>query len=173
MYDLYAVLVHLGHSLHSGHYVCYVKAGNGTWHLCDDHRVVPVSQRVVEGQSAYILFYIKRQPAAAALPPAVAAAAQQAAVAASRHAASLPQRQQQQRANSDNSTRTPVPAAAAAVFGQGEVLQVGQQPVQQRQIAAAAVQAKPPGESGAADGVCKVITSSTESTATANPAPVR
>jgi len=41
-YDLYAVLVHRGHSLHSGHYVCYVKAGNGMWHLCDDHRVAQV-----------------------------------------------------------------------------------------------------------------------------------
>lgn len=60
MYDLYAVLVHLGHSLHSGHYVCYVKAGNGIWHLCDDHRVAQVSQRVVEGQQAYMLFYVRR-----------------------------------------------------------------------------------------------------------------
>ena len=60
VYDLYAVLVHHGHSLHSGHYVCYVKAANGMWHLCDDHRVSPSSQRVVEGQQAYILFYLRR-----------------------------------------------------------------------------------------------------------------
>lgn len=62
LYDLYAVLVHHGHSVHSGHYVCYVKAPNGMWHLCDDSRVAQVSERQVLGQQAYILFYIRRHP---------------------------------------------------------------------------------------------------------------
>lgn len=62
VYDLFAVLVHHGHSVHSGHYVCYVKAANDLWHLCDDSRVAPVSERQVLGQQAYILFYIRRTP---------------------------------------------------------------------------------------------------------------
>ncbi len=62
-------------ALHSGHYICYVKAPNGIWHLCDDHRVAQVSQRNVEGQQAYILFYLRRNPRpGAARAPAVTAA---------------------------------------------------------------------------------------------------
>jgi ubiquitin carboxyl-terminal hydrolase 36/42 len=80
LYDLYAVLVHHGHSLHSGHYTCYVRApgggsgsggggasgqqekGQAQWHLCDDHSVYPVSQRQVEAatHSAYMLFFTRR-----------------------------------------------------------------------------------------------------------------
>lgn len=62
LYDLFAVLVHHGSSLNGGHYTCFVKASNGVWHLCDDARVKPVSQRLVEEQQAYILFYIRKQP---------------------------------------------------------------------------------------------------------------
>lgn len=60
VYDLYAVLVHSGHSLHSGHYVAYVKGASGNWFCCDDHHVAPVGERHVLAQKAYILFYIKR-----------------------------------------------------------------------------------------------------------------
>jgi hypothetical protein len=41
-YDLYAVLVHSGHSVHSGHYYAYVRAPNGIWHICDDTNVAQV-----------------------------------------------------------------------------------------------------------------------------------
>jgi ubiquitin carboxyl-terminal hydrolase 36/42 len=65
IYDLYGVLVHQGHSMHSGHYFCFVKGGaNGDWHKFDDTRVNLTAERNVLGQSAYILFYIKRQKAA-------------------------------------------------------------------------------------------------------------
>lgn len=172
LYDLYAVLVHLGHSLHSGHYVCYVKAGNGTWYLCDDHRVAQVGQRHVEGQQAYILFYIKRQPKAAtgALPAAVAAAAQNAAVAANRlqQQQQHPYQQQQQLVGS-GSTQTPLAGSAAAAFGQGRMLSaasLAQQQQQQPQPGSAAGQ---PGSISAAEGGRKVVTSSTESTATISP----
>jgi ubiquitin carboxyl-terminal hydrolase 36/42 len=177
MYDLYAVLVHLGHSLHSGHYVCYVKAGNGIWHICDDHRVAQVSQRVVESQQAYILFYIKRQPkgasaaAAGPLPAAVAAAAQNAAVAANR----LQQQQKQQPVGASDSTKTPLAGAAAAALGQAQLVStaaaaagLGQQQQQQRG-AAAGLAADQSGSLSAAEGVRKVATSSTESTANASP----
>lgn len=187
MYDLYAVLVHLGHSLHSGHYVCYVKAGNGMWHLCDDHKVAQVSQRVVEGQHAYILFYIKRQPkgSAGTLPAAVAAAAQNAVVAGNKHAAAA--KPQQQLTSSDASTKTPLAGRVAAAIAQGKVVPAVagsassqqqlpvQQPQQQQQTSA--VLAKQPAAVSLAEGVAeggqKVITSSTESTCTASPVPAK
>ena len=43
-YDLYAVLVHAGHSVHSGHYYCYVRGGNGMWYICDDAHVSQVGR---------------------------------------------------------------------------------------------------------------------------------
>lgn len=46
MYELYAVLVHHGHSVNSGHYIAYVKAASGMWHLCDDTRVAQVKMGV-------------------------------------------------------------------------------------------------------------------------------
>lgn len=167
MYDLYAVLVHLGHSLHSGHYVCYVKAGNGTWYLCDDHRVAQISQRQVEGQQAYILFYVKRHPkgAAGALPAAAAATAQNAAVAANR----LQQQQQQQNkqpTTSEGSTKTPLAGAAAAALAQSRA--AADATNQQEQQLGKAECGKS-GSVSAAEAVRKVMTSSTESTANASP----
>lgn len=32
IYDLYAVLIHVGHECWSGHYYCYVKNSNNTWY---------------------------------------------------------------------------------------------------------------------------------------------
>ncbi len=42
VYDLYGVLVHSGHSVHSGHYYCFVRSGTGMWHICDDTNVSQV-----------------------------------------------------------------------------------------------------------------------------------
>lgn len=58
-YSLSGVLVHSGHSVHSGHYTCFVRAGTGLWHGCDDDHVSQVSERVVLAQRAYILFYVR------------------------------------------------------------------------------------------------------------------
>lgn len=66
MYDLYGVLVHLGSSVHSGHYYCFVRAGNGLWNKCDDAHVGQTSERNVLAQQAYILFYVRRD---SRLPP--------------------------------------------------------------------------------------------------------
>eukprot|EP00075_Anas_platyrhynchos_P014967 XP_027304220.1 ubiquitin carboxyl-terminal hydrolase 42-like isoform X1 [Anas platyrhynchos] len=60
LYALYAVLVHHGVSCHSGHYICYVKAGNGLWYQMNDAKVVRTDIKRVLGQQAYILFYIRR-----------------------------------------------------------------------------------------------------------------
>ena len=45
-YSLYGVLVHSGHSVHSGHYFAFVKAPNGLWHQLDDNHVSQVGQHV-------------------------------------------------------------------------------------------------------------------------------
>uniref|UniRef100_A0A8D2B1M1 Ubiquitin carboxyl-terminal hydrolase n=1 Tax=Sciurus vulgaris TaxID=55149 RepID=A0A8D2B1M1_SCIVU len=59
-YALYAVLVHAGVSCHSGHYYCYIKAGNGQWYKMDDAKVVACDITCVLGQCAYILFYVQK-----------------------------------------------------------------------------------------------------------------
>ena len=45
-YELHGVVVHHGHSVHSGHYIAYVKAPNGQWHEMNDSTVtlVPLSR---------------------------------------------------------------------------------------------------------------------------------
>ena len=40
-YELYAVLVHQGASVHSGHYYAYVKPASGVWYMLDDDEVTP------------------------------------------------------------------------------------------------------------------------------------
>ena len=68
-YALSGVLVHSGHSVSSGHYTCFVRAGaggaggagSGLWHCCDDDHVSQVSERVVLAQRAYILFYVRSE----------------------------------------------------------------------------------------------------------------
>src|SRR5262249_35008492 len=57
MYSLYAVLVHAGHSVHSGHYYCFVKAANGLWFMMDDSSVRQVGLSHVLEQKAYMLCY--------------------------------------------------------------------------------------------------------------------
>lgn len=58
-YQLYGVLVHSGHSLHSGHYYCYVRCPSGAWVCCDDSSVTQVSEKRVLEQKAYMLFYCR------------------------------------------------------------------------------------------------------------------
>lgn len=59
LYTLYAVLVHAGHSTHSGHYYSFVRAPSGMWHIMDDGRVRQVAENHVLAQNAYILFYVR------------------------------------------------------------------------------------------------------------------
>ena len=63
-YSLYAVLVHSGHSTHSGHYYSFIKAPSGVWYLMDDSRVRQVGERHVLDQRAYMLFYVRKAPKA-------------------------------------------------------------------------------------------------------------
>ena len=59
-YSLYAVLVHKGDSLHSGHYYCCVKV-DGKWWKLNDEEVTPVDWTNVSKEQAYILFYKQDQ----------------------------------------------------------------------------------------------------------------
>jgi len=65
MYNLFAVLVHIGDSLGSGHYVTYVKQREGYWYKTDDEIVTHVNEEEVRRQKAYMLFYTLCNAAAA------------------------------------------------------------------------------------------------------------
>ncbi|XP_030338367.1 ubiquitin carboxyl-terminal hydrolase 42 isoform X2 [Strigops habroptila] len=60
IYALYAVLVHSGFSCNAGHYICFVKAGNGFWYRMNDAIVERSDIKTVLNQQAYLLFYIRR-----------------------------------------------------------------------------------------------------------------
>ncbi|KAK4417086.1 Ubiquitin carboxyl-terminal hydrolase 17 [Sesamum alatum] len=64
VYDLYAVVVHLGimNAAYSGHYVSYVKDFRGDWFRIDDSRVSRVDLETVLSVEAYILFYARQTP---------------------------------------------------------------------------------------------------------------
>lgn len=63
-YQLYAVLVHMGHSTNSGHYYCYVRSSNQAWYCMNDSMVQQTSQGRVLNSEAYMLFYIRCDAAA-------------------------------------------------------------------------------------------------------------
>ncbi|KAE8699910.1 Ubiquitin carboxyl-terminal hydrolase 21 [Hibiscus syriacus] len=57
IYQLYAVVKHLGFRPTSGHYVCYIRSFPDTWHQMNDSRVTHVEEEAVLSQEAYILLY--------------------------------------------------------------------------------------------------------------------
>jgi ubiquitin carboxyl-terminal hydrolase 36/42 len=131
IYDLYGVLVHQGHSMHSGHYFCFVKGGaNGDWHKFDDTRVNLTAERNVLGQSAYILFYIKRTPpmVAGPMPRPLQPTAPSNGVS--------PQQQQQKKKDQEDSKK----AAAVSAKRKRELEQ--QQVLEERKAALASKQEK-------------------------------
>ncbi|NWV61708.1 UBP42 hydrolase, partial [Malurus elegans] len=60
IYALYAVLVHSGFNCNAGHYLCFIKAGNGLWYRMNDASVELSDIKTVLNQQAYVLFYIRR-----------------------------------------------------------------------------------------------------------------
>ncbi|XP_065180897.1 ubiquitin carboxyl-terminal hydrolase 36-like isoform X2 [Sycon ciliatum] len=60
MYDLYAVLVHAGHSVHSGHYFCFTRTSTGDCYCFNDSLVRRVNLTQLLSQQAYLLFYRRR-----------------------------------------------------------------------------------------------------------------
>ncbi|CAH9101312.1 unnamed protein product [Cuscuta epithymum] len=59
-YNLVAVLVHIGLSLHSGHYYCFIHASPNEWYMFDDSKVIQVQEDLVMSQAAYVLFYVRQ-----------------------------------------------------------------------------------------------------------------
>lgn len=59
LYQLYSVIIHEGHSLHSGHYYAYVRSPSGTWLRCNDEHLSRVAVGVALVQPAYLLFYLR------------------------------------------------------------------------------------------------------------------
>jgi ubiquitin carboxyl-terminal hydrolase 9/13 len=91
LYELYAVVVHIGGGPYHGHYVSIVKTGDRGWLLFDDENVEPVDKSYVQNffgdrpglACAYVLFYqettleaVKREQDAESLAAASQAAAQ-------------------------------------------------------------------------------------------------
>ncbi|XP_062073616.1 ubiquitin carboxyl-terminal hydrolase 20-like [Humulus lupulus] len=60
IYDLYAIVVHVGLSSMFGHYFSFVRSSPDTWHRLDDSKVTRVEEEFVLSQDAYILFYARR-----------------------------------------------------------------------------------------------------------------
>lgn len=52
-YELHAVIVHLGKSVHSGHYVVYIRK-NGKWILYNDSRVFETEEPAIGKGYIYI-----------------------------------------------------------------------------------------------------------------------
>jgi ubiquitin C-terminal hydrolase len=60
LYDLYAVVHHLG-ALSGGHYVASVRSEkDGKWRIFNDAQVTEICSKDIVDASAYILFYIRR-----------------------------------------------------------------------------------------------------------------
>ena len=58
-YRLFAVVVHHGYDLYSGHYYAYVRGLDDNWYLANDETVRPVHISKILKESAYVLFYQK------------------------------------------------------------------------------------------------------------------
>lgn len=61
-YELYAILVHSGMSVNSGHYFSYCKTPRGSWSKFDDCTVTPVPTENVLKKQPYLLYYRRTSP---------------------------------------------------------------------------------------------------------------
>jgi len=60
-YKLYAVLIHDGYSINSGHYYSFVRLSHDNWYAMNDSSVSKINERTVLQQAPYMLFYEKVQ----------------------------------------------------------------------------------------------------------------
>lgn len=64
LYDLCAVIQHIGASLSSGHYIAHVRhRASGAWFTIDDASVRSIAPGEVAKKEAYVLFYSRQVPA--------------------------------------------------------------------------------------------------------------
>lgn len=61
-YELYAILVHSGMSVNSGHYFSFCKTSRGTWAKFDDCTVTPMQIEHVLKRQPYLLYYRRVSP---------------------------------------------------------------------------------------------------------------
>ncbi|XP_015084834.2 ubiquitin carboxyl-terminal hydrolase 20-like [Solanum pennellii] len=59
-YDLYAIIVHSGSSMSSGHYYSFIRCAPNEWYKFNDKQVDFVEEDFVLAQEAYVIFYAKR-----------------------------------------------------------------------------------------------------------------
>lgn len=62
IYELFAVVVHQGSQMWSGHYYSYVKNSNNLWYIMNDESVRLSNLERVLKENAYILFYSRKEP---------------------------------------------------------------------------------------------------------------
>ncbi|MCJ1308615.1 hypothetical protein MMC25_002268 [Agyrium rufum] len=58
-YDLAAVIVHIGATINTGHYICYCRRGD-RWLKFDDNKVTLAGEKEVLAANPYLLFYVVR-----------------------------------------------------------------------------------------------------------------
>ena len=61
-FRLSSVLIHAGPSMHSGHYISFVRSNAGAWYRVDGEAISMVKRATVLDQSAYMLFYTRYDP---------------------------------------------------------------------------------------------------------------
>lgn len=59
-YQLYAMIIHEGSTIASGHYTCIIRL-NGQWLLCSDENIQRISWNSVQTQQPYVLFYQRQE----------------------------------------------------------------------------------------------------------------
>lgn len=66
MYELFAVVSHLGKFVVGGHYTCVCRDNKDQWFRYDDEHVSSISEATALAENAYLLFYIRTDGSAAA-----------------------------------------------------------------------------------------------------------
>ncbi|RMX67365.1 hypothetical protein DD238_000793 [Peronospora effusa] len=59
MYELFAVVSHLGKFVVGGHYTCVCRDNKDQWYRYDDEHVTSISEAMALSESAYLLLYIR------------------------------------------------------------------------------------------------------------------
>lgn len=59
-YSIFAIIVHTGRSIRSGHYISFIKRFN-KWYFCDDESVSESTEDKILVDNSYLLFYRQDQ----------------------------------------------------------------------------------------------------------------